>query len=203
MSNEIVVREDRGPITILTLNRPGQRNALSYALMNKLRDEIDHLSVDAKVRGVVLTGAGTAFCAGIDLKEAAAIDAAPDAEEQTIATLQEFADLLQRLHTLPKPTVAAVNGDAIGGGAGLMVACDFAIAAESVRIGYPAVRLGLVAAIVMHDLTRQVGDAPCAGTPSRRQPDLKYGGATLGTGEFGNDERSLFAGGDQHGGGAG
>ena len=168
MSNEIVVREDRGPITILTLNRPGQRNALSYALMNKLRDEIDHLSVDAKVRGVVLTGAGTAFCAGIDLKEAAAIDAAPDAEEQTIATLQEFADLLQRLHTLPKPTVAAVNGDAIGGGAGLMVACDFAIAAESARIGYPAVRLGLVAAIVMHDLTRQVGD--------RRARELLLGG---------------------------
>ena len=103
-------------------------------------------------------GAGTAFCAGMDLKEAAAIDAAADAEEQTIATLQEFADLLQRLHTLPKPTIAAVNGDALAGGAGLMAACDLAVAAENARIGYPEVQRGLVAAIVMHDLTRQVGD---------------------------------------------
>ena len=104
----------------------------------------------------------------MDLKEAAAIDAAPDAEQQTIATLQEFADLLQRLHTLPKPTIAAVNGEALAGGAGLMAACDVAVAAETARIGYPEVRRGLVAAIVMHDLTRQVGD--------RRARELLLGG---------------------------
>ena len=65
----------------------------------------------------MLTGAGTVFCAGMDLKEAAAVDACSRcAEQQTIAILQEFADLLQRLHTLPKPTIAAVNGDALAGG---------------------------------------------------------------------------------------
>ena len=134
----------------------------------------------------MLTGAGTAFCAGMDLKEAAAIDAAADAEQQTIATLQEFADLLQRLHTLPKPTIAAVNGDAIAGGAGLMAACDVAVAAEDARIGYPEVRRGLVAAIVMHDLTRQIGD--------RRARQLLLSGdlissttrARLGPGQFGH-----------------
>ena len=89
------------------------------------------MSVDERVRAVVLTGAGVAFCTGMDLKEAAVIDAAPDAEEQTIATLQELADLLQRLHTLPKPTVAAVNGDALAAGAGLMTACDLAVATET------------------------------------------------------------------------
>ncbi len=158
MSAILVIREDRGPVTILTMNRPDRRNALSRALLAQLRDAVERLSVDEKVRSVVLTGAGTAFCAGMDLKEAAAVDAAPDSEEQTIAVLQEFAGLLQRLHTLPKPTIAAVNGDAIAGGAGLMAACDVVVAAEKARIGYPEVRRGLVAATVMHDLTRQVGD---------------------------------------------
>ena len=158
MSTSFVIREDRGPVTILTLNRPDRRNALSRALMAQLRDAIDQVSVDHRVRAVVVTGAGTVFCAGMDLKEAAIIGAAPDAQEQTIATLQEFADLLQRLHTLAKPTIAVVNGDAVAGGAGLMAACDVAIASENARVGYPEVQRGLVPAIVMHDLTRQVGD---------------------------------------------
>lgn len=158
MSTRLVSREDRGPVAVFTLDRALQRNALSRALIAQLRDAIDMVSVDERVRAVVLTGAGVAFCTGMDLKEAAVIDAAPDAEEQTIATLQELADLLQRLHTLPKPTVAAVNGDALAAGAGLMTACDLAVATDTARIGYPEVRRGLVAAIVMHDLTRQIGD---------------------------------------------
>jgi len=154
MTAILVSREDRGPVAVLTLNRPQECNALSRALMAQLRDAVDQLSVDLQIRVVVLTGAGPAFCSGMDLKEAAAIDASPDAEPATIATIQEFADLIQRLHTLPKLTVAAVNGDALAGGAGLMAACDVAIAAETARIGYPEVLRGLVPAIVMHDLCR-------------------------------------------------
>lgn len=153
-----ILRENRGPVAVFTLNRPDRRNALSRELMARLRDAIDQISSDHRVRAIVLTGTAPAFCSGMDLKEAAAMDAAGDVQEQTIATLQEFADLLQRLHTLPKPTVAALNGDALAGGAGLMTACDIAIAAESARIGYPEVRRGLVPAIVIHDLTRQLGD---------------------------------------------
>jgi methylglutaconyl-CoA hydratase len=171
MSTSLVIRQDRGPVTVLTMNRPDQRNALSRGLMAQLRDAIDQVSVEERVRALVLTGAGKAFCAGMDLKEAAAIDAAADAQEQTIATLQEFADLLERLHTLPKPTIAAINGDAIAGGAGLMASCDVAIAAENARIGYPEVQRGLVPAIVMHDLTRQVGD--------RRARELLLGGGLV------------------------
>jgi methylglutaconyl-CoA hydratase len=125
--------------------------------MAQLRDAVDPLSYDERVRVLVLTGAGPAFCAGMDLKEAAAMGTSHEAEQHTIATLQEFADLLQRLHTLPKPTIAAVNGEALAGGAGLLGACDLAIAAETARIGFPEVRRGLVAAIVMHELTRHVG----------------------------------------------
>ena len=171
MSARLVSRDDRGPVAVLTLDRPLQRNALSRALLAQLRDALDKVSVDEKIRAVVLTGAGVAFCTGMDLKEAAAMDAAADAEAQTIGTLEEFADLLQRLHTLPKPTIAAVNGDALAGGAGLMMACDLAIAAETARIGYPEVKRGLVAAIIMYDLTRQVGD--------RRARQLLLGGEPI------------------------
>jgi methylglutaconyl-CoA hydratase len=171
MSTRFISRDDRGPVAVFTLDRPLQRNALSRALLAQLRDGIDKVKVDEKIRAVVLTGAGVAFCTGMDLKEAAAMDAAADAEVQTIATLEEFADLLQRLHALPKPTVAAVNGDALAGGAGLMMACDLAIAAETARIGYPEVKRGLVAAIIMHDLTRQVGD--------RRARELLLGGEPI------------------------
>ena len=86
------------------------------------------------------------------------MDASPDGEHAMVAVLKEFADLLHCLHTLPKPSIAAVNGDALAGGAGLMSACDMAVVAGSARIGYPEVRRGLVAAIVMHDLIRQIGD---------------------------------------------
>jgi methylglutaconyl-CoA hydratase len=142
----------------LTLNCPERRNALSRALLAAIRDAVDEVGVDVGIRAVVLTGAGAAFCSGMDLKEAAEIDASPEGEYAIVAALKEFADLLQCIHTLPKPTIAAVNGDALAGGAGLMAACDFAVAADTARIGYPEVRRGLVGAVVMHDLTRQAGD---------------------------------------------
>jgi methylglutaconyl-CoA hydratase len=158
MNANLVERVDVGPVAILTLNRPEQRNALSRSLVARLRDEVDRVESDSTIRVVVLTGAGPAFCAGMDLKEASENGTGRESEEKSIAALNEFADLLQRIHTLPKPTIAAVNGDALAGGAGLMAACDLAIAADAARIGYPEVRRGLVAAIVMHDLARQIGD---------------------------------------------
>jgi len=158
MSAALVKRVDDGPIAILTLDRPDRRNALSRALMSELEDQLDRAGHDPKVRAVVLTGAGTVFCSGMDLKEAARERDGAKAEHDAVATLQEYADLVQKLHTLPKPTIAAINGDALAGGAGLMTACDFAVASEAARIGYPEVFRGLVPAVVMYDLTRLIGD---------------------------------------------
>ena len=158
MSEALVRRSDDGPIVILTLDRPDRRNALSRALMSELEDQLDRAGHDPKVRAVVLTGAGTAFCSGMDLNEAARERDGAEAEHDAVATLQEYADLVQKLHTLPKPTIAAINGDALAGGAGLMTACDFAVASEAARIGYPEVFRGLVPAVVMYDLTRLIGD---------------------------------------------
>ncbi len=158
MSSALVTRQDFGPVSLITLNRPQQRNALSRALVARLRDVLDLVAVESGIRAVVLTGAGAAFCSGMDLKEAVTMETSPESERETIAVVQEFADLIQALHVLPKPTVAAVNGDALAGGAGLMCACDLAVAAEKAHIGYPEVKRGLVPAIVVHHLCRQVGD---------------------------------------------
>ena len=158
MIESLVKCVDDGPVAILTLDRPDRRNALSRALMRELEDQLDRAGHDPKVRSVVLTGAGSVFCSGMDLKEAAREREGPEAEQNAVATLQEYADLLQKLHTLPKPTIAALNGDALAGGAGVMAACDFAVASEAARIGYPEVFRGLVPAVVMYDLSRLIGD---------------------------------------------
>ncbi len=158
MTDLLVTRDDDGPVAILTLNRPDKRNALSRGLMTELERQLDRAGCEPKVRAVVLTGAGTVFCAGMDLREAARERDGAEAEHQAVVTLQEYADLVQKLHALSKPTIVAVNGDALAGGAGLMAACDFAVASSMARVGYPEVLRGLVPAVVMYDLTRLVGD---------------------------------------------
>jgi methylglutaconyl-CoA hydratase len=174
MTEPLVTRSDDGPVAVLTLNRPARRNAISRALMAELEHQLDRTTLDLRARAVVLTGAGTVFCAGMDLTEAARERENAEAEHNAVVTLQQFADLIQKLHTLPKPTIAAINGDALAGGAGLMAACDFAVAAEDARIGYPEVLRGLVPSVVMYDLTRLVGD--------RRARQLLIGGEVIRAG---------------------
>ena len=123
----------------------------------ELRDAIDRVESDSTIRVVVLTGAGPAFCAGMDLKEASESTLVPRRRADHRHSEGVRRPAAAHSHA-SKPTIAAVNGDALAGGAGLMAACDLAIAADSARIGYPEVRRGLVAAIVMHDLSRQIGD---------------------------------------------
>ena len=158
MSQPYVVREDHDQVALLVLNRPDRRNALSRRMVAELGDRLTELAADALTRAVVLTGSGAAFCSGMDLKEAEAAGRDAEAERLAVADVQALADLIQRVHTLDKPTVAALNGDAFAGGAGLMAACDFVVAADGARIGYPEVKRGLVPAVVMNDLVRQVGD---------------------------------------------
>lgn len=175
MAASLVRRTDDGPVAILTLNRPDRRNAISRALMSELEEHLDRASRDPRIRAIVLTGEGTVFCSGMDLREAERERGGGEAEHHAVVTLQQFADLIQMLHTLPTPTIAALNGDALAGGAGLMAACDFAIAAEDARIGYPEVLRGLVPSVVMFDLTRLVGD--------RRARQLLLCGETIGAEE--------------------
>jgi methylglutaconyl-CoA hydratase len=156
-SGPFITRVDHGPVAVLTLNRPERRNALGEELVEQLSVALAQAEVDPAIRSVVITGAGRTFCAGMDLKECANSSPGPEEEDRTIRGVQAIADLMEQVHRLGKPTIAALSGDAYAGGAGLVSACDFVIAAESARLGYPEVRRGLVAAIVMHDLVRQAG----------------------------------------------
>jgi methylglutaconyl-CoA hydratase len=154
----VLNRAEHGPVCVLTLNRPERRNALGSALIDALSDALDQAEVDFSVRSIVITGAGPAFCAGLDLKENGEAGSTLEAERSAVAREQAIADLLNQVHHFSKPTIAALNGDALAGGAGLATACDFVIAAESAHLGYPEVRRGMVAAMVLHDLVRQVGE---------------------------------------------
>ncbi len=158
MSEPLLLRNDQGPVAILTLNRPDRRNALSRELVNALNDALGRLEFEPGIRAVVLTGAGPTFCAGMDLKEAAEAGTGTEAEASAVDDSRAISDLIDATHKHPRPTIAALQGDALGGGAGLATACDFVLMAESARIGYPEVRRGMVAAIVVHDLVRQIGD---------------------------------------------
>jgi methylglutaconyl-CoA hydratase len=158
MTHSLVLRDDHGPIAVLTLNRSERRNALSRALIAALSDTLDQIATEPGIRAVVLAAAGPVFCAGMDLKEATEPDDTPEAQKQAVDDTQAIAHLIDQVHKFPRPVVAALHGDAYGGGAGLALACDLVVMAESARLGYPEVRRGLVAAIVVHDLVRQVGD---------------------------------------------
>src|SRR5215210_2937026 len=152
----LVLYELRPPAAVLTINRPDKRNALSRALIAALADAFRRAAADPAARCVVLTGNGPAFCAGMDLDELRGT-LGDDADKvwddaATLSKLYEF------VYDLPKPTIAAVNGAAVAGGAGLVTVCDLAVSVPIAKFGYPEVRRGLVAAMVMPHLLRHVGE---------------------------------------------
>ena len=145
--------EDRRAVRILTMNRPDKRNALNSALTQGLLDALRAADADEAVHAVVLTGAGPGFCAGADLSEFKDLQDAVAAEGR--------AELTMQLHfvfsRIKIPVVSAINGHAMGGGAGLAIAADLAVMAQGAKLGYPEARHGIVAAIVMANLVRQAG----------------------------------------------
>ena len=153
--SQVLLSEDRGSLRLLTLNRPDKRNALTVQLLRELHAALGTAVDDDAVRSVALTGAGPGFCAGLDLGEVQALRTDPEKARLSGDILYET---LTRIYRSPKPVIAAVNGPAVAGGAGLMSVCDLVIAADSAKIGYPEVKRGLVAAIVMTFLIRQVGE---------------------------------------------
>jgi enoyl-CoA hydratase len=147
--------ENRGAVRVLTMNRPDKRNALNEALTQALLGGLQAAEDDESVRSLVLTGADPAFCAGADLSEFKELT--PD-NAQAVERRAELTMKLQGIFSqLSKPVVTAVNGAAMGGGAGLALAGDVALMASTARLGYPEVKHGIVAAVVMANLVRNVG----------------------------------------------
>jgi methylglutaconyl-CoA hydratase len=142
---------DDPQIALLTLNRPEKRNALSVELIQAATAAVIEAAREPARRVLVVRGAGPAFCAGLDLVQAA------DARNSE-ASAHALCELYLAITASPLVSVAAVQGAAMGGGAGLMAACDLTVAAEDLRIGFPEVRRGLVAALVTCLFRRQLGD---------------------------------------------
>ena len=155
MSHAVVEGLSGGVLT-LTLSRPEKRNAINTDMIDGLAAGMARAELDAEVRAVVLRGAGSDFCAGADLEQLlASVDNSLDENERDALGLGEIFLALRRL---PKPTVAVVQGRALAGGAGLAIACDIVVAAESARVGFPEVERGFVPAMVMTMLRRSVGE---------------------------------------------
>ena len=145
---------DEGPVRWLTLNRPFKRNALDAELVTALKEALDDDHGGA--RCLAITGAGTVFSAGADLAALQEMQAAP--LEENLADSRHLADLFGKIARHPLPIIAALNGPALGGGAGLAVACDLTFAVPGVEIGFVEVRIGFVPAIVLNFLVRAVGE---------------------------------------------
>jgi methylglutaconyl-CoA hydratase len=144
----VLVEKQSSQVTLLTLNRPERRNALTIELMSDLTTAIEDAAADPAQRVLILRGAGKAFCTGLDLVEAVKHDPHETAEM--------VAKLLLALAETRLVTIAMVHGAAVAGGAGVMSACDFVVASDHTKFGYPEVRRGLVAGLVMTFLRRQL-----------------------------------------------
>lgn len=154
-SDPLVVVEDDGAVRTLTLNRPDKLNALNTALTQAVLDAFEEAETDPSVRAIVLAGAGRGFCAGADLGEFGELT---PANEQAVAARADLTMRTQKVaRSMSTPVVAAVQGAAVGGGAGLALGADLLVVADDVRLGYPELKHSIVPAIVMAGLREHFG----------------------------------------------
>ncbi|HEV2313970.1 MAG TPA: enoyl-CoA hydratase-related protein [Candidatus Acidoferrales bacterium] len=155
MSYTTLQLELDGEIGIITLNRPDKRNAISPAMIDDLLGVLDEAD-RGPARVVILTGAGKAFCAGMDLE--ALRELASRTHEQHVADAERMGKMFHRVYSFPKPLISAVNGAAIAGGTGLATLADFTLAVPEAKFGYTEARIGFLPAVVSVFLLRQVGE---------------------------------------------
>jgi len=153
--SEIKIAEENSILTI-TLNRPEKRNALNDALVKSLKEVLREADSNERLRAIVIRGAGKDFCSGADLSALQKI-----AESDVMENLADAENLLELFSLVRKikiPVIAAVHGRALAGGCGLATACDLVLATKSARFGYPEVKIGFVAAMVMAILRRNLSE---------------------------------------------
>lgn len=145
-----------GAIRVIELNRPEKRNALNDELIAALRDALHEADADEMLRAIVIRGAGNDFCSGADL---AAIQKIANASyEENVEDASQFAELFELIRKVRVPVIAAVQGRALAGGAGLAFGCDLVVAARSARFGFPEVKIGFVPAMVAAIVRRNLGE---------------------------------------------
>jgi methylglutaconyl-CoA hydratase len=144
-------------IVTVKLNRPEVRNAFNAQLIEELAAIFTELSVDERLHGVVLTGEGTAFCAGADIGMMR--EYGTFSQQQNVEDAQKLASMLERINSFPCPVVARINGHALGGGVGLVAVCDLAIAVEEARFAFSEVKLGIAPAVISPYVVRKIGES--------------------------------------------
>lgn len=155
-STTIVAAKARNALR-LTMNRPQVHNAFNATMIRELASAFDAAKKDPEVRLVVLTGAGESFCAGADLNWMREI--IHYSYEQNLQESRELAELMNSIYTLPKPTIARINGAVIGGGTGLFSACDIVIASDRAKFGLSEVKIGLIPAAIGPYVIRRIGES--------------------------------------------
>ena len=155
MAHASVRLERDACVATITLDRPSVRNALDDASVGQLLDALRSVERDPVARVLKLAGTGSCFCAGVDLRTMRDMGRAPEAEN--LESSRRFARMLEVLHSLSKPTVALVQGPAIGGGVGMVACCDFAVASTAAFFRLSEVRLGLIPAMVGPFLVEALG----------------------------------------------
>lgn len=176
-----LIQEQRGPIAVLTFNRPQSRNALSEDMLSSLQAAIDRVSTDNSVRAVIITAHGPAFCAGHDMKEMTGHRADADGGEAYFAELMgNCSAMMQSVVRSPKPFIAAVEGVATAAGCQLVATCDLAVAGDKARFATPGVNIGLFCSTPMVALLRNVPrkqamEMLLLGEMASAQDALRYG----------------------------
>lgn len=155
MPNETLKLEMDGPVATITLSRPEKRNAITTQMIDEMQAALNDIE-SGPANVAILTGAGKAFCAGMDLEGLRALST--QSAEENLADTRRMAGIFRRLWAFPKPLIAAVNGAAIAGGCGFATLCDFTLAVPEASFGYTEVRIGFLPAIVSVFLRRQVSD---------------------------------------------
>ncbi|HEX8287723.1 MAG TPA: enoyl-CoA hydratase-related protein [Pyrinomonadaceae bacterium] len=153
--SEILIDQENSILTI-TLNRPEKRNALNDALVNSLKSALRDAGENEDLRAVLIKGAGQDFCSGADLSALQKI--AESNVMENLADAENLLELFALIRRIKIPVIAAVHGRALAGGCGLATACDLVLAARSARFGYPEVKIGFVAAMVMAILRRNLSE---------------------------------------------
>jgi len=152
---DTLLLDNTGQIATITLNRPDKRNSISAQMISELQTVLDEIE-RSHARVGIITGAGKAFCAGMDLDMLADIAKQSPTENQEDS--RRIARMFRRIWSYTKPLIAAVNGPALAGGCGIATLCDFTLAAPEAKFGYTEVRIGFLPAIVSVFLTRQIGE---------------------------------------------
>ena len=156
---ETILVSQKDSVARITLNRPKVHNAFNEAMVAELYRAFADASQEEGIRVVVITGKGRSFCAGADLNWMRRVK--DYSFQDNLQESKQLAELMYTIYSLPLPTIARVNGAAIGGGAGLVAACDLVIAVQTARFSLSEVKLGLVPAVISPYVLRRVGESAC------------------------------------------